>query len=536
MALYHKHRPQTFASVTGQEHIVTTLKNQVAHHTIAHAYLFSGPRGVGKTTSARVLAKAVNCLKRKEGDAEPCDDCTSCIDIAASRAIDVIEIDAASHTGVDHVREHIIDNAQFKPTQSKYKVFIIDEVHMLSTSAFNALLKTLEEPPAHVVFILATTELHKIPETIISRCQRYHFKKIPYDTMKTYIETIAKDEHVTIDPEVLDRIILKSDGCARDAMSLLDQLMATGEKTITSETASLVLPTGNQEDVITYIACCIDQDIPRGLTHLQTVVDAGIHMEEFIDDVLALLRFLLIATVGGSTDTISADMGEKTLSMLRTWQKRMTPQELLALIDIIMHRRSHIVTSPLPQLPLEMILVEWATKNHHPSVSPSSSISPHTPPTPATPPTPEPLSKPAPKSEPPSSTKEAPPSTPEPTKTDVSPVESSRTTPLTLDEVKKQWGMCLKTLEKGSTSLVFILKSAVIQQINGNVVEIGVPYSFHLDTIHTTTHKKLIEKTLTELLKTSVTITATILPQAEEEKNAAELQNLAAAFGGEVVA
>ncbi len=170
MALYHKHRPQTFQDVIGQDHIVKTLSNQVTGDNVAHAYLFSGPRGVGKTTLARILAKAVNCPDRKEETDEPCNKCEFCKEISTSRSIDVIEIDAASHTGVDNVRENIIDNARFKPTKSKYKVFIIDEVHMLSTSAFNALLKTLEEPGSHVIFILATTELHKLPETIISRC------------------------------------------------------------------------------------------------------------------------------------------------------------------------------------------------------------------------------------------------------------------------------------------------------------------------------------------------------------------------------
>ena len=204
--LYRKYRPQKFAQVTGQEHIITTIVNEIATGQVAHAYLFSGPRGTGKTTTARLLAKAVNCETRANGASEPCDTCLSCVEISAGRNIDVIEIDAASHTGVDNVRENIIDNAQFKPTKSKWKVFIIDEVHMLSTSAFNALLKTLEEPPAHVIFILATTELHKLPLTIISRCQRFNFHKIPLEQMRARLQELASSEEVKIDDEVMESV------------------------------------------------------------------------------------------------------------------------------------------------------------------------------------------------------------------------------------------------------------------------------------------------------------------------------------------
>src|SRR3989339_1919745 len=183
--LYRKYRPQKFSELIGQNHIKITLQHELERGEIGHAYLFCGPRGLGKTTTARLFAKAVNCVNRKDGESEPCNKCNSCTSIMTGNSVDMIEIDAASHTSVDNVRENIIENARFTPTSSKYKVFIIDEVHMLSISAFNALLKTLEEPPAHAIFILCTTELHKVPETIVSRCQHFDFKKVaPAEAIK----------------------------------------------------------------------------------------------------------------------------------------------------------------------------------------------------------------------------------------------------------------------------------------------------------------------------------------------------------------
>jgi len=184
MALYHKYRPKTFSEVIGQKHVTTTIENQLKNDKTNHAYLFSGPRGIGKTTIARILAKSLNCEAIKKPGDKICNKCQTCLEIDKSRSIDVIEMDAATHTQVDNIRENVIENSQFKPTSSKYKIFIIDEVHMLSTGSFNALLKTIEEPPKHVIFILATTELHKIPDTIISRCQRYKFNKVSSEEIK----------------------------------------------------------------------------------------------------------------------------------------------------------------------------------------------------------------------------------------------------------------------------------------------------------------------------------------------------------------
>ena len=219
-----KYRPQTFADLTGQEHISQTLKNSIDNQRLHHAYLFSGVRGTGKTTTARILAKCLNCITGVT--IAPCLKCPSCLEIAAGNSIDVIEIDAASNTGVDNVREVIVNNISISPARDRYKIFIIDEVHMLSNQAFNALLKTLEEPPKHVVFIMATTELHKVPDTILSRCQQFEFRQIPVDKTFKRLREIANAENVKIDDEALREVARAGNGSLRDAQSALDQVIS----------------------------------------------------------------------------------------------------------------------------------------------------------------------------------------------------------------------------------------------------------------------------------------------------------------------
>ncbi|MBT4221243.1 MAG: DNA polymerase III subunit gamma/tau [Candidatus Magasanikbacteria bacterium] len=538
MALYHTYRPQIFADVTGQSHIITTITNQLAKGSVAHAYLFSGPRGIGKTTTARLLAKALNCTSRKEGTFEPCNTCQSCIETTAGRALDVIEIDAASHTGVDHVREHIIDNAQFRPTSSTYKVFIIDEVHMLSTSAFNALLKTLEEPPSHVVFILATTELHKLPATIISRCQRFSFTNIPFDVLKERLLFITKKERVTVDEAVLLRIIQKSDGCARDAVTLLDQVMATGETHITADVASLVLPTAQSEEAITFITHLINKDTTGALSILATLTSAGVHMHQFSHDLIELLRFLLISKTGANTAHVGLDLHDEHKKRLLTLCETITYSDLVSLIDMALQRKEKISKSPISSLPLELLVVEWASMGA-PTTTPASPLP--TPPQVTPPPTSPPVSSPPTPQEPPMPTQKEPSSQEEKTVIEETPPTASPASSgdavCTIEKVKSMWSACVSKVESSSPSLVFILKMADVVSVESNIITLRVAYGFHKDKLLANTPKKLIEKSISDVLGSKMTFSVLVDVDTEAAviKPSQELKDLAAAFGGEVV-
>ena len=337
LALYRAYRPQKFSDLIGQPHVSTTIQNQFEMGRIAHAYLFTGPRGVGKTTTARLLAKLVNCEKPTGN--EPCNACFACEQITSGSALDLYEIDAASNTDVENVRENIIKSVRFAPNKLKKKVFIIDEVHMLSTSAFNALLKTLEEPPEHVLFILATTEIHKVPETIVSRCQRFDFKRIQKEEMMKRLREIAKSEKMIIDDEVLEQVVRHSTGCARDAESLLGQLMALGEKHITIELASLVLPATTTVLVETFVSHLFEKNTQACISDLNTFIEQGVDLKIFVEDVIANLRDRMFYQ-------LSKAVPESEILFTR--------QALSSLLEA----KTKIRSEHLPQLPIELAIVE----------------------------------------------------------------------------------------------------------------------------------------------------------------------------------
>jgi len=361
LVLYRKYRPQTFAEITGQEYVIKIIQNEIKSGHIAHAYLFSGPRGCGKTTTARVIAKAVNCLNRKEGESEPCNQCASCLDIINNRSIDLIEIDAASHRGIDDIRE-LREGIRFAPTKSKYKVFIIDECHQLSKDAANALLKTLEEPPAHAIFILATTEAHKLIPTILSRCQKFDFRKLRIEELVKRLEELSQKEKVKIEKAALELIALNAGGSARDAESLLGQALVfaqTSAKEIVSvsdvrqllgivETQSL----GNFVDLI----CA--KKTAEAVLMINDIADRGYDLQEYSKGLINYLRNGLILAVAGpnSSDLISG-LTDEEFAKLKTQTQELGIQKIQKIIEIFLSAQDKIKYSPIPQLPLELAAI-----------------------------------------------------------------------------------------------------------------------------------------------------------------------------------
>jgi len=293
--LYRKWRPRRFGDVAGQDPVITTLRNAVGHGTPAHAYLFAGPRGTGKTTTGRILAKAVNCPTTEGG--EPCDHCQSCTSYDEGRAIDLIELDAASNRGIDEIRD-LRESAGYSPAAGRYKVYLIDEVHMLTDAAFNALLKTLEEPPPHVIFILATTEQHKIPATILSRCQRFDLRRIPLDAVVGRLETICAGEGITVAPGGLELIARQATGALRDAINLLDQLVAYHGHTLDLEQVRSGLGLVVDDRAAGLAKAAIQRDLKAGLTLLAGARDDGVEIRGFVKTVVTVLRQILLLKAG----------------------------------------------------------------------------------------------------------------------------------------------------------------------------------------------------------------------------------------------
>ena len=351
-----KYRPGTFDDVVGQSHVVQTLMNAVDTKRIAHAYLFSGTRGVGKTTVARILAKALNCEQGPTG--HPCNTCVNCVEITQGTSVDVMEIDGASNTSVDDVRE-IRENVKFSPFRGHYRVYIIDEVHMLSNSAFNALLKTLEEPPSHVVFIFATTEIHKIPATIMSRCQHYNFRRIARQEIIDRLRHVATQDGMTIEDRSFTALARASEGSMRDGLSLLDQAVAFGGKTIAHADLEVLLGAVPQELVQGMSAAILTQDSPAALAVLAHLLDQGHDLKAFCSDVVEYLRNLLVASVVTAGPELRGliEASEEDIQQLAVEAKKLTPEQLQELLTIFSQAEDSLRFSAHPRFVLEAAAV-----------------------------------------------------------------------------------------------------------------------------------------------------------------------------------
>ena len=350
--LYRKWRPSQWDQIIGQEHITSTLQNAIKAERVAHAYLFAGPRGTGKTSTARILAKAVNCLDADLSQ-RPCDKCEHCQAINKGRYLDLIEIDAASNTSVEDVRD-LREKINFSPNTGRYKVYIIDEVHMLSTAAFNALLKTLEEPPSHAIFILATTEIHKIPATVHSRCQRHEFRRIPVAELVKQLVRVAKAENIDIEPEALQLIARQATGSMRDGISLLDHLSSAKER-VTLEFAERILGTVANQSVIELIDCSITQDAQRGLQIIQKTLDAGSDPRIFSRQVVDYLRSVILVKMGNA-DQI--DTTKEILIEIKRHAQQVSTDFLLKMLRSFNQSSTESRNAWQPSLPLELALID----------------------------------------------------------------------------------------------------------------------------------------------------------------------------------
>ncbi|NTU69430.1 DNA polymerase III subunit gamma/tau, partial [bacterium] len=328
VSFYRKYRPKSFSDVRGQNHVKETLKNAVNFDRISHAYLFTGPRGIGKTTIARIFAKAVNCKNPKNG--EPDNKCESCLSIGSEKSLDLIEIDGASNRGIDEIRD-LREKIKFAPNNNKYKIYIIDEVHMLTKEAFNALLKTLEEPPAHAIFIFATTEIHKIPPTVLSRCQRFNFSKLTISEIIEELKRISSLENIKVTDESLYMIASYAEGAMRDAASMLDQLSSFGNKKITEDIVKEMLGVAGVQSANSILESVINNDPQTAFKTLTEVMEEGIDVSILVDTLIDKLRSILFIKIGNTKQVKFFNEDEEKL--LTKLSEGLTEKRIVEIID-----------------------------------------------------------------------------------------------------------------------------------------------------------------------------------------------------------
>lgn len=504
--LYRVYRPQNFAQVKGQAAIIQTLKNAVRTGSLAHAYVFTGSRGVGKTSVARLLAKAANCLQPAEGEA--CLTCAHCTAVATGNFIDLQEIDAASHTGVDNIRE-IIDHIGFAPVQGKYKVLIIDEVHMLSKPAFNALLKTLEEPPAHALFVLATTDIHKVPATIISRTQRFDFKKISAEDIVEQLAIVLDKEGRSLPDGSLPLIAAKAEGGLRDALSLLGQVLSMGEN-IKLEDVRAMLGVTDIALHMELLDAIVLQDTQGICAFVDRLIFNGVDIGQFVKDFLEYLRNILIVHMGATV----------LLPEVLAQSKKINASDVLLCIRLFLKAYKDLGFSPDPSIPLLVASFEAAFKGKVPGAGASAQPLPP----------PQVVAGQMPKN--------VPPVVAPVISADSSVQELKKNTDesLSKEEVVAIWDSAIAAIRDVNGPLATLLKNSPLLTVQSGVVTVAVRYLFHKENLESTKNYGLITQTLSSLCGKQLRFEARVVK--EEVVVASQGDALASAlqvFGGELV-
>ncbi|MBL7021782.1 DNA polymerase III subunit gamma/tau [Patescibacteria group bacterium] len=494
--LYNKYRPLSFADVVNQNHIKITLQNEIASNKLAHAYLFNGPRGIGKTTIARILAKAVNCENRKDNESEPCNKCDACKEVDEGKSLSMVEIDAASQTKVDQTRENIIAASRISASSGKTKVFIIDEVHMLSTASFNALLKTLEEPPAKVLFILATTEIHKVPETIISRCQRFDYHRIATADLVKWMEGICISEKYEVSNDVLQAIAKQAEGGARDALSVLGQVLTLSDKKITFDQASLVLPRSDIKIVSSLTEYIIKKSAADGVNLLNQSLMEGIDLNQLTMDWIDYLRQLLLFKLAADNRILQQNFDKEVQKNMTNQTEKITADHLVFMIDTLLAKFQQIKLSSIPHLPIELAIVIMC-QGENISINDDQSK--------------------------PDTTVKPPKETPKEDKKEEVPKEESKEEPeiksekvfesppaniskLKLDDIQPKWLDILIEVKKYNNSLSALMKVARPVSYENGLFTFGFQYSFHGEVLEDSSKKHALEEIISNHIGEKVTV------------------------------
>jgi len=517
-----KWRPQNFDEVLGQEHVAKTLKNALSSERIAHAYIFCGPRGVGKTSTARILAKALNCQKGISSN--PCNKCSTCEEISKGTNLDILEIDGASNRGIDEIRQ-LRENVKFSPSSGRFKIYIIDEVHMLTTEAFNALLKTLEEPPEHVKFIFATTQAYKVPSTVLSRCQRFDFRKIPILKITQKLEEIIKSEHVKIDEKVLLSIAKACEGSLRDAESILDQLISYSADKISLKDVSSVLGLIEQDVLFEFSKRIIQSDSIALVKLLDTLIAGGKDLSKLLDNIIEHFRNLMIARISDSSKlTGIVDLPQEFIEAISKQSQQLSLDRILHILGVLIDVKALGKRINSLRIPLEVSLVKLTYKAHNqdkkaPDVEPIIRTIPT-------------VIKSERGSFMISSEKE-------PTKEDTPDVGNKETASVSLEMINSIWKQCLIAIGKKKMSVATYLADAKPQKCQEDLITLVLPKTsdFHKEFLVHKENRELIEQTLGVLLQAKIRIDVIIGDREVQETGGTDdfLKDVLDTFKGRVI-